>query len=421
MRLLFKKCRVVDSHSKWNGKKVDILIDKGVILQIDKTITPPSKTKIIETKDLHVSPGWMDIGTHLGEPGFEQRESITTLSHAAKAGGYTDLAVMPNAIPYIQTKGQIENLKKKGEEEGMNIYILGGLTKDGKGKEITEMMDMVTQNLGGYSDGLNPRYSAGLLMRALQYALPTGKTIVHYPDNHELSNENLIHEGKISTLLGMKGSPAMAEEIMVMEAIKIRDYTDGKLAIHLISTGKSATTIRQAKKKNPKLFAGVSYLNLIKKDQDLAGYDTHLKVKPVLRSQEDCLSLKKAVQNDVIDYIASNHYPLEVELKKVEYPYAAHGATGLQTTFSGLLTYTNISLETIIKKMTYGPRKVLGIDGHSVEKGAKKLTFFLPNATWTVTENSLFSKSKNSPFIGEKLKGKITATVNEGQVFFLQD
>lgn len=414
MKYLIKNCKVIHQGSKYHNKKVDILIDKGMIANIAARISDP-KAKSITGDQLHASIGWMDIGTHLGEPGYEHRETFETLSNAAQSGGYTDLVTMPKSIPTIQSKAQIKNLISAGKAYGIDIHPLGALSQDTKGETISEMVDMHSAGAVGFTDGLKTIEKSGLLLRALQYVKHFNGIVIHHPDDPSLANENLIHEGEISTSLGMKGSPSLSENLTVYRDIKLQEYAESRLCMHLISTKEGTDLVKNAKKITQNLVAGVAYLNLVKTHSDLSSFDSSLKVKPLLRDSKDQKSLKRAVMNGTIDYIASNHVPLEVEKKHLEYPYAAHGAIGLETCFAALCTNEakDLDLENIVHKLSIGPREALGLEVPQFTKGEKaKITIFDPSIKWTYQESDIQSLSSNSPFINAEFNGKVVATFN---------
>ena len=419
MKYLIKNCKVIHKGSKFHGKKVDILIDKGMISNIGSKISDP-KAKLIQGKQLHVSIGWMDIGTHLGEPGYEHRETFETLSNAAAEGGYTDLVTMPKSIPVIQSKAQIKNLILAGQSHGIDIHPCGALSQDLKGESISEIIDLHHAGAVGFTDGLQTVEKSGLLLRALQYVKQFNGIVIHHPNDASLSNDDMIHEGEVSTSLGMKGSPSMAENLITFRDVQLQEYTDSRLCIHLISSKESVETIKKAKKSNENLVCGVSYLNLIHSDKNLSEFDSSFKVKPILRSDQDQKSLRKGTAEETIDYISSNHYPLEIEKKHLEFPYASHGAIGLETCFSALHSNSSkdLSLETIVHKLSIGPRQALGLDIPTIEKGAKaKLTVIDTGMNWTFDEKSIHSLSHNSPFINQEFSGKAIATINGSKCF----
>lgn len=419
MKYLIKNCKVIHRSSKLHGKKVDILIDKGVISDIGSKLSA-TKATIIEGKQLHVSIGWMDIGTHLGEPGYEHRETFESLANASKFGGYTDIVSMPKSIPTIQTKAQIKNIISAGQVYGIDIHPLGALSQDSNGDTISELIDMHNAGAVGFTDGLKPVEKSGLLLRALQYVKMFNGIVFHHPDDKSLANENLIHEGDVSTSLGMKGSPSLAENLMLYRDIKLQEYANSRLCIHLISTKESVELIKNAKKSDSNIVSGVSYLNLLQSHDDLSSFDSNLKVKPLLRDKKDQKALRRGLSSETLDYISSNHYPLEIEKKHLEFPYASHGAIGLETCFAALCTSSSreLDLETIIHKISIGPRVALGISIPEFNVGTKaKFTVFDPTIKWTYEEKNIHSLSHNSPYINKEFEGKVVATINGSEVF----
>ncbi len=411
MKYLIKNCTIVQKGSNLHLKKKDILIDKGIIVNIGKGIID-AKAQIIKSKNLHVSVGWMDIGVHLGEPGYEQRETFDSLAKSAFSGGYTDIVTMPLSMPTIQTKAQLKNIIDQGKNNGLDIHPLGALSQDMDGENITEFVDMDNGGAVGFTDGLSPIKEAGLLMRALQYVKRFDGLVLHHPNDKSLSNGDLIHEGIVSTSMGMKGSPSMAEELMLNRDLKIQEYTDSRLCVHLISTKGAIDILKKCKKDNQKLSTGVSYLNLIKSDEDMIDFDSHYKVQPILRAKSDQKALRKGVTSDVIDYISSNHYPLEVEKKQLEYAYADHGAIGLETCYAAINTFIkDISTEVIIDKLTTGPRKTMNLPQLKIENGeVAKLTIFDPTIEWKY--DTIKSSSNNTPFYNQEFVGKVIGSIN---------
>lgn len=413
MKYLIKKAKITQKGNSLNGKRMDILIEGGKITKIQKDISSP-KAHVVESKNLWISDGWVDVGTHLGEPGHEHRETFSTLADAAKAGGFTDLVVMPNTVPPVQTKSQVTQIKNMGQTFGISIHPIGALSTDLKGENISEYVDLHHAGAIAFSDGLHPVEKGGLLMRALQYSKAFDGMIIHQPNDHSLAEQDMIHEGDVSTALGMKGSPALAEEMTVHRDIELTHYAEAKLTLHQLSTKGSTNLVKSAKKKGIQLYAGVSYLNLIKTDEDLKEFDTNLKVLPLIRSKTDQRALIKAIKDNTIDYIASNHVPLEVEKKLLEYPYADHGAIGLETCFAGLITFVGKDLDilTIINKLTEGPRSTFGLGPIKIEVGSKaRITCFDPTMNWEYKKDDIKSTSFNSPFINQEFTGKVIATI----------
>lgn len=409
MRYLIKDCTIYNAGSIHHLKKYDILIQKGKIERIAKSIRD-DKAEVIKGKSLGISIGWMDIGTHLGEPGHEQRETIASLCRAALAGGFTELAVFPNTVPPVETAAQVRTIAASGKPYGVNIYPIAALSKSTKGKELTEFLDLDKAGAIAFSDGNLPVTTSGLLLRALQYAIPTRKTIIHHPTDPSINNENMLHEGEVSITMGLKGSPEMSESMAVNRDLVLQDYAGGRLCLHNIS---SAESVKLLKKRNENVYASVAFANIIFTDQDVEGYNVNYKVDPPLRSASDQRAIIAGLKKGTIDCITSNHTPLEEELKKVEYPYATHGMIGLQTCFSALVTSGKLDIDLIVDKLTTGPRKILGLPVDVIEEGLKStFTIFDSEVAWTYNVENKASLSHNSPLLGNTLKGKVVRTIS---------
>lgn len=414
MDVLIKNVTIVHRESAHHLLQKDILVSAGKIQRIADHIDPTSMTKIISGNQLYCCIGLCDIGSYGGEPGFEHRETMSSLCISALAGGYTALAVFPNLKPVSQTKADIQFLSRHRDRHGVSILPIGALSKDLKGVDISEYIDMMQGGAVAFSDGLKPIQDTGLLSRALQYALQAGAVIIHHPDDHFLSAGGEMHEGAISTSLGMKGVPDIAELHMLQRDILLLEYNQGKLIEHAISSASSVQVLKVAKKNQNGLFATVAYQNLIFTDQDLVNFDTNYKLKPVLRSEEDKDALIQGLHEHVLDAIVTNHIPLDEENKVLEFPYALPGAIGLETCLPACIDFlsTKLSLELILEKLTVTPRKLLGLPIPNIQEGeAVNLCIFDTNDAWEYTADLIRSKSKNNPFIGHLFKTKVVSTL----------
>lgn len=416
MKYLIKNCTLIHPGHRSHGKKVDIAIKKGEIVDIKSRIKAGNE-KVIEGQDLYVSAGWVDVGTHLGEPGYEHRETTTSLARAAFAGGYTDLITMPGTEPVVESSSQVEAMINLGARHGINIHPLAALSQGMQGGNLAELTDMHFAGAVGFTDGLGRQTSAGLLMRALQYCRRFDGLVMITPNHVQLGHGDLIHEGEVSITLGMKGSPDMAETLPMYEALQLVRYTEGRLCMHAVSSRSGVELLDQF---DGHVLSGVSYLNLVATDEVVEGFDTNVKVLPVLRSSKDQASLLSAVKKGKISYICSNHVPLEIEQKKLEYAYAGHGAIGLETVFAALCTYTNLPMETIIAALTSGPRQVFGLPEVDLSKGAKaQLTVVDADRQWVYTSADIKSKSRNTPFVDRAFTGRVVATFNGAHSYTL--
>lgn len=416
MKLLIKNSVIIDQNSAFHQQKKDVLIEDGQIVKIADKITNKDKIEEVSSDNLHVSVGWMDIGTQLGEPGLEHRETFDSAVNAARAGGFTSLAPFPNTIPVLQNKAAITVLKEVAKKMSVHIYPVAALTKDCAGTEITEMYDLFLSGAVAFSDGLKSVQHNGVFLNALNYVKAFDGIIIHFPQDAYLSKDGQMHEGFTSTISGMKGVPEMAETIMVQRDLALNQYAASKLVFYGVSSEESLKLIKSSGQKNVKCV--LPYLNLLYDDSNLAEFDSNLKVAPPLRSAANKNKLIKAIQSDTIHAIASNHYPLDEESKKLEFTYAKFGASGIETVFSALNTAlrNKVKTEDLIEKMTAGPRSVLNITSPKIEVGTQaELTIFDPDLTWTF--NKSLSLSKNNPFLGKTLTGKVIGTVVKGKFF----
>jgi len=419
MSQLLKSATIIAPGSAYHKKKRDILINKGKIQKIAANIKE-SKANLIRSKNLHVSIGWFDIGCHHGEPGLEQRETLESLNMTAVKGGYTGLATFPNTNPVVQHKGDIKYIKESTRDMLVDFHPIAALSKDCDGKAMTEMLDLNAAGAVAFSDGLKPINNPGLLSRALEYKKSFSGKILHHAMDTSLNDKGQIHEGAMSISLGLAGISVISEKTMVERDINIADYTQSDIILHGITTKESVEEIKNAKKKKIGIVATVPYLNLVKLDTSLHEFNVNLKVLPPLRDASNQNSMLQAVKKNSVDAIISNHYPLEIEDKKKEFPYAAFGAAGLQSVFAALNTYCrkDLSLEKIIEKISVGPRRILSLPIPSIEeKMPANLVAFDPDIEWTFEISKNSSLSINNPFLGETLRGKVIACFNNGIAF----
>ena len=420
MKILIKQACIVDPTSSFNGQITDIFIENGVIKQIGNELSV-SPDKEIHIRGLHVSPGWMDIFSNFADPGYEFKETLETGAQAAASGGYTDVIVIPNTNPVIHNKANIEYIIQKSRALPVNIYPAGAITKNTEGKELAEMFDMQISGAIAFTDGIHSIQSSGLLVKALQYVKAFDGTIIQLPDDKSINPQGLMNEGVISTRLGLPGKPAMAEELVIARDIKLARYAESKIHFTGVSTKKSLEYVQRGRE-NTSVSCSVTPYHLFFCDEDLRDYDTNLKVDPPLRSREDRDALRKAVMDGTIDCIATHHLPHEVDSKIVEFEYAKYGMIGLETTYAVLNTcLEKISQERLIQVLCINPRKVFKKEVGGVRENEKAiLTLFAPKEKWTVTESNLRSRSRNSPFVGKELIGKVMGIMNKEKLFLNQ-
>ena len=416
MIVLIRTAKVVDPNSKYNNEVVDILIENGIIQEIGKNLKSPKNAKIIEEKGLHVSPGLFDLHSNFRDPGFEWKEDIQSGMLAAAKGGFTGVLIMPSNNPVTDTKSQVEYIQKMSADNVVNVHPAGSITKNLKGQELTEMFDMSKSGALAFTDDKNSIQHAGIMKLALLYTKNFGGIIMNQGNDKSISNGGHMNEGVTSTFLGLKGIPNLAEDLMIARDIKLAEYTKGRLHFSCISTAKSVELIRTAKKQGLNITADVAIHNLVLDETACKGFDTRYKVNPSLRTQKDIKALLKGLKDDTIDAICTDHTPEDIENKKVEFDNAEFGMIGLQTAFSlACQLEQEIGLEGIIDKMAINPRKILGLEAPEVNiEKAANLCLFNPSTEWTLEEKDIVSKSKNTPFVGKTLKGKIVGVVNNG-------
>ncbi len=417
MKILLCNAQVCDFQSPFNGKVCDIYIVENQIdtiqLSSKKAFSKlPKNVKIIEAKGNLVSPGWFDMRADFCDPGFEYKEDLVSGSKAALAGGFTDVALLPSSNPTRDTKTGVENVLNQSRNLPINIFPYGCVSQHRDGKEMAELYDMHQAGAVGFTDGNRPVAHAGILLRSLLYAKIFKGLILSSADEVTISEGGRMHEGNMSTLLGLKGIPSLAEELMVSRDIDLLKYTEGRIHFSHVSTKGAVDLIRKTKKAGYAITCDVAVANLCFTDEALKDYDSNYKVVPPLRSKQDQKALWDGIIDGTIDAIVSNHQPQNIEHKEVEFEYALPGMITLQTFLPMLIQQMPISLtlDKVIKAITTNPRTILGKENISIEAGqTSSLVIFDPAQKWTFNNN--VSKSKNSPFLQQQLTGKINAVI----------
>lgn len=422
MSLLLKNARIIDPQSPHNGKNVDILIENGVIKTIKAGIKTDRNIKTIESGNLHVSPGWFDMQANFRDPGFEYKEDLASGMSAAAAGGFTGVAVMPSTHPPVHTKAEVEYIinKTTAITSPVQVHPVGCISHNLEGKDIAEMYDMHRSGAVAFSDDKKPVSNSGLLMRALLYSKNFNGLVISHCDDKSISQDGKMNEGVMNTRLGLKGIPALAEELMVARNIYLAEYTGSRIHFSSVTTTRSAELIREAKAKGLEVTASVNAHHLALDESLLEEFDTNYKVTPPLRTKADTEALRKALADGTIDAITSDHSPEDIENKEVEFDHAAFGILGLETAYA--LVNTNrgkLRTETIVNRLAVRPREILNLEVPVIAEGEKaNLTFFDPEMEWTFESKHIRSKSRNTPLIGTAFKGKVLGVYNRKQAFF---
>jgi len=413
MSILFQSVKVIDSQSKYNNKIVDVLVNKGFIESIGKNIEPPKKCKIIHGKELHLSPGLMDLHVNYRDPGYDWKEDLNTGIQASAKGGFTSVLYMPSNNPSTNSKVQVDYIRNATRDSVVEVLPAGNITVDHQGQQLTELYEMSQSGVKAFTDDRNSIQKADVMKLALLYTKNFDGLVMNQPNDKTISSEGKMNEGTASTKLGLKGIPALAEEVMLARDIELVEYTQGKFHASRISTKKSVEIIRAAKKKGLNVSADVAIHNLILQDQDCATFDSNYKVFPPLRTSEDIKALIEGLKDGTIDAICSDHCPEDVEHKVLTFDQANFGIIGAQTVLPlALELQKELGLHIIIDALSHNPRKLLGIARLTIEEGAEaNLCCFSTSDEWTFNEESIVSKSKNTPFLNRTFKTKVWGTV----------
>jgi dihydroorotase len=415
MNLLIKSATILDPGSSFHQQVADILIENGVITRIADDID--ADAELFDAEGKYVSPGFFDLNCNVGELGLETKEDLRSGTIAAAAGGFTGIALMPNTQPPVHSKSEVEYLLNRSKGNLVDVYPLGTISQKREGKDLAEMYDMYQSGAKAFTDGSRPVQDAGLMERALLYAQGFDALIFSYPEDTAIAGKAKVNEGEISTLLGMKGIPSLAEELMVARDLYLAEYTVSRIHFTTISTARSVELIREAKRKGIEVTCDVAAHHLVLTDESLLGFDSLYKVKPPLRTADDVAALVAGLKDGTIDAIVSQHTPHEIEFKDVEFEVAEYGMIGLQTVFA-LALKAGLSAELIVEKLSINPREILGVELPVIAENEKaNLVIFDVDAEWEYTVANNKSKSVNSPYIGRGLKGKVLLTYNNQQIF----
>ena len=419
MQLLIKGGELVDPVAE-TLDQVDILVQGGRIVDLGKGLQAPG-AEIVEASGCYVCPGLVDMHVHLREPGFEYKEDIISGTRAAAMGGFTAVASMPNSDPVADNATVIRYILEKAREGAAKVYPIGALTKGSKGRELTEMADLKKAGAVALSDDGMPVMDAGMMRRVMQYAAMLGLTVISHCEDLTLAAGGQMHEGAVSSMLGLQGIPAAAEEVMVARDILLAESTGCKLHLAHISTRGSVRLLRQAKERGVKVTAEATPHHFTLTEEAVLGFNTNAKVNPPLRSREDVEAIKEGLKDGTIDVIATDHAPHAFHEKDVEFQLAPNGLVGLETAlglvFTELVHPGILTVPQAVAKLSRHPRQVLGLAGGRLEKGAPAdITLIDPQLSEVVDPANWAGKSRNTPFEGRKLTGLPVMTLVEGRI-----
>jgi len=416
---ILKNGTVIDPLNN-TEKKADVYIENGLIKSIGKVSTQKS-AETLDCKGLIITHGFCDLHAHFREPGREDKEDLNSGSESALAGGFTRVCIMPNSEPPVDSPEVIRYLIERSDECPIYIHPIGTITKGQKGDELTEMGTMISEGAVAFSDDGLPVSDSGVMLNALTYSTMFDIPIINHAEDDCLKRDGLMHLGKTSTELGLAASPDLVESNMVFRDLELSVFTGSRLHIPHVSTAKSVDHIKTIKKKNSKISAEVTPHHLYFIDENLSSYDTNLKVAPPIRSRNDRNALIKAVKNGIINCIATDHAPHTIEEKEGTFDMAPCGMIGLESCYGAInkvLHHQNrMDQISVIKLLTVNPRKIMGfdLDLFKIDTPAE-LVILDPNKEWEFSSKNIFSRSKNSPFIGENMTGKIINTIVKNHI-----
>ena len=418
MNLIIRSAKIINTKSPFHNHIVDLQISNGIIDKIDSKLSNSNGFDEVKLDNLHLSEGWFDSSVSLGEPGFEDRETISNGLEVAGRSGFTAIALQPNSYPIIDNQSQINFVKNKAFNSATALYPIGALTKSSDGKDLAELFDMQNSGAIAFGDYNKAIDDANLLKIGLQYAQDFDALVIAFSEDSKIKGNGVANEGIVGTQLGLKGIPNLAEEIQIARNLFLLEYTGGKLHIPTISTAKSVELLKEAKNKGLNVTCSVSVHHLTLTDEKLETFDTRYKVSPPLRTEIDRTALISGLSDGTIDMITTDHNPIDIEHKKMEFDNASNGTIGLESAFGALNTV--LSLDTIIEKLTSG-KAVFNIDSNTINLGEKaNLTLFNPEGNWVFEKENIQSKSKNSAFLGTKMSGKAYGIINQGKMVLNQ-
>jgi dihydroorotase len=420
MKLLIKSGRVIDP-AQGIDKIMDLLIADGIIIDSGANL-PDQDCEVVNADGNLVCPGFIDMHVHLREPGFEYKEDIASGTRAAAVGGFTSVCCMPNTDPVVDNAAVVRFIKERAAKAGVvNVFPIGSITKKQEGKELSEVADLLAAGCVAISDDGKPVTKSNVMRNALEYTKMFGIPVLSHCEDPELSRDGQMHEGYYSTIYGLKGIPAAAEEVMVARDIRLAELTGGHIHICHISSQESVELVREAKYNGINVSCEVTPHHLTLSDEILKDYDPDTKVNPPLRSAEHIAALIEAVNDGTIDCIATDHAPHHLESKDCEFQLAANGISGLETAIpvvmDRLVKPGFMDIVNMVRLFTCGPAEILGLDRGTLKTGAvADITIINPQIVKTVEPEQFYSKGKNTPFKGLTLTGWPVMTIVNGKI-----
>ncbi|HNP81755.1 MAG TPA: dihydroorotase [Nitrospira sp.] len=424
MTLLIQGGHVIDP-GRVNGV-ADVLIENGTISAVGPALTAPAGATVIQAKGQLVLPGFVDLHVHFREPGFEYKETIQSGTAAAVAGGFTTVCAMPNTNPVNDNQAVTEFMLERAKAAGnAHLYPIGAITKKSEGKELAEIGDLRRAGCVAISDDGKPVMNSLVMRRAMEYARAFDVPVVDHCEDLHLSEGGCMNEGLVSTELGLPGIPSAAEDVMVARNVSLAELTGARLHLAHISTAGSVRMVREAKARGLKVTAEACPHHFTLTEELTRGYNTHAKMNPPLRTMQDVQAIKEGLRDGTIDVIATDHAPHATQEKQQEFTEAPFGIVGLETALSLTLALVDegvLTLESAVDKLATAPAKAFSLNAGTLAVGAPAdVAIVDPNREWQVDPSRFRSKSRNTPFAGWKVKGRVTTTIVSGRVVFELD